>query len=112
MARIQKSVGVAFGMNLDCAINIYLVLMPLATLVAMGYITLNQQKDKEEKKETMIKLNSMVTLQIKDETWIGQVVEIRENIALIMLYDNMHYHADLNELTLLTKPPQRQKKNS
>jgi len=60
----------------------------------------------------MIKLNSMVTLKIKDEPWIGQVVEIRDNIALIMLYDNMHYHADLNELTLLTKPPQRQRKNT
>jgi len=54
----------------------------------------------------------MVTLKIKDEPWIGQVVEIRDNIALIMLYDNMHYHADLNELTLLTKPPQRQRKNT
>ena len=90
-------------MNLDWAINIYLVLMPLATLAAMWYITLNQQKDKEEKKETMIKLNSMVTLTIKDEPWIGQVVEIREGIALIMLYDNMHYHAKLEELTLFTK---------
>tara|TARA_R110000824_G_scaffold1421_1_gene7179 strand:+ start:766 stop:1068 length:303 start_codon:yes stop_codon:yes gene_type:complete len=100
-------------MILDWALNIYFLLMPLATLGAMWYITRNQQRDKkEEKKETMIKLNSMVTLKIKDEPWIGQVVEIRDNIALVMLYDNMHYHADLNELTLLTKPPQRQRKNS
>ena len=87
--------------------------MPLATLGAMWYITINQRKDKqeEEKKKTMIKLNSMVTLKIKDEPWIGQVVEIRDNIALIMLYDNMHYHADLSELTLLTKPIQQQRAN-
>ena len=95
---------------LDWALNIYFLLMPLATLGAMWYITLNQRKDKEEK--TMIKLNSMVTLKIKDEPWIGQVVEIRDNVALVMLYENMHYHADVNELTLLTKPPQRQRKNS
>ena len=94
-------------MNLDWALNLYLVLMPLATFGAMWYISRNQKKD-EEKKETMIKLNSMVTLKIKDEPWIGQVVEIRDNMALVMLYDNMHYHATLDELTLLTKPPQLQ----
>tara|TARA_R110000851_G_scaffold278915_1_gene432103 strand:- start:347 stop:649 length:303 start_codon:yes stop_codon:yes gene_type:complete len=97
----------------DWVLNIYFLLMPLATLGAMWYITINQRKDKqeEEKKKTMIKLNSMVTLKIKDEPWIGQVVEIRDNIALIMLYDNMHYHADLSELTLLTKPIQQQRAN-
>jgi preprotein translocase subunit YajC len=96
----------------EWVLNIYFVLMPLATLGAMWYITRNQQQrdKKEEKKETMIKLNSMVTLKIKDEPWIGQVVEIRDNIALVMLYDNMHYHADLSELTLFTqKTPQVQK---
>ena len=86
----------------EWVLNIYFLLMPLASLGAMWYITSNQKKDKEEKK-TMIKLNSMVTLTIKDEPWIGQVVEIRDNIALIMLYDNMHYHADLSELSLFTK---------
>jgi hypothetical protein len=50
----------------------------------------------------MIKLNSMVRLTIGEQEWIGQVVEIREEIALIMLVDNMHYHANLSELTLLT----------
>lgn len=69
------------------------------------------KKKKEEEKITMIKLNSMVTLKIKDEPWIGQVVEIRDNIALVMLYENMHYHADLDELTLLTKPPIQKKVN-
>ena len=88
-------------MILDWSLNIYFLLMPLATLGAMWYISRNQKKDKE--KETMIKLNSMVTLQIRDEPWIGQVVEIRDNIALVMLYENMHYHADLSELTLFTK---------
>jgi len=58
----------------------------------------------------MIKLNSMVTLKIKDEPWIGQVVEIRDNIALVMLYENMHYYASLDELTLLTPPIQKKDK--
>ena len=50
----------------------------------------------------MIKLSSMVQLQINDDHWIGQVVEIREDTALIKLLDNMHYHASLDELTPLT----------
>jgi len=52
----------------------------------------------------------MVTLKIKDEPWIGQVVEIRDNIALVMLYENMHYYASLDELTLLTPPIQKKDK--
>ena len=56
----------------------------------------------------IIKLNSMVKLEINKDQWIGQVVEIREDIALIKLLDNMHYHANLNELQpLIGKTPKR-----
>jgi len=47
----------------------------------------------------MIMLNQMVTLTIGECDWIGQVVEIREEVYLIRLLDNMHYHAHLSELT-------------
>ena len=50
----------------------------------------------------------MVRLQINKDQWIGQVVEIREDIALIKLLDNMHYHANLNELQPLSgRTPKR-----
>jgi hypothetical protein len=60
------------------------------------------KKDSEHNKNK-IELNSMVKVSINEQEWIGQVVEIREDIALIQLLDNMHYHATLNELTLLTE---------
>jgi hypothetical protein len=66
---------------------------------------MNRQQQKPETKNKMIKLNSMVTLRIGDQPWIGQVVEIRKSIALVRLLDNMHYHANVSELTLFTKPP-------
>ena len=67
---------------------------------------MSTQQQKPETKNKTIKLNSMVTLNIRNEPWIGQVVEIRKNIALVRLLDNMHYHADLSELTLfIAKPP-------
>ena len=50
----------------------------------------------------MIKMNQMVTLTIGDSNYIGQVVEIREEVYLIRLYDNMHYHAILSELSPLS----------
>jgi hypothetical protein len=49
-------------------------------------------------KRKIIELNSMVRLQINEDHWIGQVVEIREDTALIKLLDNMHYHAKLDDL--------------
>tara|TARA_R110000824_G_scaffold22209_1_gene81644 strand:- start:88 stop:279 length:192 start_codon:yes stop_codon:yes gene_type:complete len=58
------------------------------------------KKDSEHNKNK-IELNSMVKVSINEQEWIGQVVEIRDGIALIQLLDNMHYHATLNELTLL-----------
>ena len=45
----------------------------------------------------------MVTLVIGEDNWIGQVVELRNDVALIKLLDNMHYHAKLEELELLTQ---------
>jgi len=48
-----------------------------------------------------IELDSMVRLTINNDNWIGQVVEIQEQVALIKLLDNMHYHAKLDELELL-----------
>ena len=45
----------------------------------------------------------MVRVTINEEEWIGQVVELRKKVALIKLLDNMHYHANVNELTPLMK---------
>jgi hypothetical protein len=56
----------------------------------------------------IIKLNSMVKLEINDSQWIGQVVEIRKDTALIKLMDNMHYHASLDDLQPLSgRTPKR-----
>ena len=67
---------------------------------------MSKQQKKRATRNKVIKLNSMVTLNIRDQSWIGQVVEIRKSIALVRLLDNMHYHADLSELTLfIAKPP-------
>ena len=58
----------------------------------------------------MIKVDSMVTLTIRDQVWIGQVVEIVNEVALIRLLENMHYHAHLDDLTLFTKPEKKKGK--
>ena len=71
---------------------------------------MNKQQQNRATKNKMIKLNSMVTLNIRDQPWIGQVVEIRKSIALVRLLDNMHYHADLSELTLFTKDAEGKKR--
>ena len=71
---------------------------------------MGNNKKKRKKATTVIKLNSMVTLNIRDQPWIGQVVEIRKSIALVRLLDNMHYHADLSELTLFTKDAEGKKR--
>jgi hypothetical protein len=56
----------------------------------------------------MIKVDSIVRLQINEDHWIGQVVEIRKDTALIQLMDNMHYHANLKDLQLLSgRTPKR-----
>ena len=55
------------------------------------------------KEETRsIELNSWVRLTINNDQWVGEVVELREDVALVRLLDNMHYHAKLEELELLT----------
>jgi len=48
----------------------------------------------------------MVRLKIGADDWIGKVVEIKGQVALIQLLDNMHYHARLDELELL-QPEQK-----
>jgi hypothetical protein len=50
-----------------------------------------------------IEVDSMVTLMIGEDHWIGQVVELRNDVALVRLLENMHYHAKLEELELLTQ---------
>ena len=50
-----------------------------------------------------IEVDSMVTLMIGEDHWTGQVVELRNDVALVRLLDNMHYHAKLEELELLTQ---------
>tara|TARA_R110000824_G_scaffold33406_2_gene106952 strand:+ start:268 stop:444 length:177 start_codon:yes stop_codon:yes gene_type:complete len=54
-----------------------------------------------EDKTQLIELNSWVRLTINNDQWIGEVVELREDVALIRLLDNMHYHAKLEELELI-----------
>ncbi len=51
-----------------------------------------------------LEINAMVTLTISDQVWIGQVVEIIDEVALVRLAQNMHYHARLSELELFTQP--------
>ena len=55
-----------------------------------------------EKEDRPIELNSWVRLTINNDQWVGEVVELREDVALVRLLDNMHYHAKLEELELLT----------
>ena len=52
-------------------------------------------------KEKTIELNSWVRLKINNDEWVGEVVEIKNDVALVRLLDNMHYHAKLEELELL-----------
>ena len=54
-----------------------------------------------QKEIKTIEVDSMVTLMIGEDHWIGQVVEIRNDAALLQLLPNMHYHAKLEELELL-----------
>jgi len=51
-----------------------------------------------------LEINAMVTLTISDQVWIGQVVEIIDEVVLVRLAQNMHYHARLSELQLFTQP--------
>tara|TARA_R110002060_G_scaffold22099_1_gene29992 strand:+ start:2303 stop:2485 length:183 start_codon:yes stop_codon:yes gene_type:complete len=55
-----------------------------------------------EKEDKPIELNSWVRLTINNDQWVGEVVELCEGVALIRLLDNMHYHAKLDELELVT----------
>lgn len=68
------------------------------------YIQATRKRKQEKQKIKMrIELNTMVTLTIASQVWIGQVVEIIDEVALVRLAENMHYHAKMNELTLFTK---------
>jgi len=73
------------------------------------YIQATRKRKQEKQKIKMrIELNTMVTLTIASQVWIGQVVEIIDEVALVRLAENMHYHAKMNELTLFTKPGERE----
>jgi hypothetical protein len=50
----------------------------------------------------MIRIKQVVRLTINDEEWIGQVMDIENDIALIQLFENMHYHAHISVLTPIT----------
>tara|TARA_R110002020_G_scaffold453612_1_gene668560 strand:- start:1164 stop:1409 length:246 start_codon:yes stop_codon:yes gene_type:complete len=68
------------------------------------YIQATRKRKQEKQKIKMrIELNTMVTLTIASQVWIGQVVEIIDEVVLVRLAENMHYHAKMNELTLFTK---------
>ena len=58
----------------------------------------------------MIKIKQMVRLKINEEEWIGQVMDIKNDIALVQLYENMHYHAHISELTPITASDIQRKK--
>lgn len=76
------------------------------------YIQATRKRKQQEKQKIKmrIELNTMVTLTIASQVWIGQVVEIREEVVIVRLAENMHYHAKMNELTLFTqKTPEVQK---
>ena len=55
-----------------------------------------------KKEDKPIELNSWVRLTINNDQWVGEVVEIRDDVVLVRLLDNMHYHAKLDELELVT----------
>lgn len=59
----------------------------------------------------MIKNNKMVKLKIGADDWIGKVVEIKGEVALIQLLDNLHHYARLDELELLLEPEQKMNKS-
>ena len=65
--------------------------------------TRKRKQEKQKKIKMRIELNTMVTLTIASQVWIGQVVEIIDEVVLVRLAENMHYHAKMNELTLFTK---------
>lgn len=87
---------------IEIAGYVYGVVMPLITIGAWWYICQQEKKVRKEK-EMNLEINSMVTLTIGDDLWIGQIVEIIDEVALVRLAQNMHYHASLSELTLFTK---------
>mgnify|MGYP003124698361 CR=1 FL=1 len=58
----------------------------------------------------MIKIKQVVRLTINDEEWIGQVIDIENDVALIQLFENMHYHAHISELTPITASDIQRKK--
>ena len=49
----------------------------------------------------MIRIKQVVRLTINDEEWMGQVIDIENDVALIQLFENIHYHAHISELTPL-----------
>jgi len=55
-----------------------------------------------KKEAKPIELNSWVRLTINNDQWVGEVVELSEESALVRLLDNMHYRVKLEELELLS----------
>jgi len=56
--------------------------------------------DTQKEKKT-IEIGIMVKLMIGEDHWIGEVVSLKNDVALVRLLENMHYHAKLEELELL-----------
>ena len=54
----------------------------------------------------------MVRLEINGEEWVGQVMDIQNKVALVQLFDNMHYHAHVSELTPITASDVRRKNDT
>ncbi len=46
----------------------------------------------------MFKINDMVRLKIGADNFIGQVVGVVEDVYLIRVCENLHYHAHASEL--------------
>ena len=75
----------------------YVGVMLLATSAAVWWI-----HKQSSQRSTEFKIDTMVVVEIKPGlTMIGQVVEVKKEVALIKFYDNMHYHANFSQLSLL-----------
>lgn len=84
----------------NLGLGIYVSVMVLASCIVMWWIN----KQLRQTITNKFKIDTMVVVEVKPGlTMIGQVVEIKKEVALIKFYDNMHYHANLSQLNLLSE---------
>ena len=54
-------------------------------------------------------IGDVVKLKLREDEWTGEIVEILNNVALVKLLHNMHYHAKLDELTKINDEQDQEK---